>query len=461
MSHNILNDISKVYLEQVALDEAVPGRGGGSMVGKPGGPPPRPSRTQGPQNPEDSVYSDEYREKQKNRNKARFGPKSPVEEALQTPKRWWDDDGDGVGYENGEVSGKFKKKKKTRVKKESFSNWRDDLSELMEVIDTKKIKEKKKVGGKIEEAEVDNTECIKINPNLGEAIEELGGTLLEMVEVDEIDFIIESAYVELLDEGYEEDVIEYALEYALTEAKVTFGHDTSSTPEKKKESLLSIARKKLSGVKKAAVRAVARGARGVAKGALGVARKIEGGDKTPNVAQTKVRKPSTYRGAGAGKTERVSSGSYTPPTQKKTKPAQPVSDDPWQGSATAPKPAAKPAAQPAAPKPEPIPAAKASSRSRAKPAAKAEPVAKEEPATKAARKRQIDKRGDELLSRLRGVDESKAKFVDEDLQPETPQQISAQNLILAAQKRLAAANQSSLKKKTKPTQPLETSEPTG
>ena len=143
MSHNILNDISKVYLEQVALDEAVPGRGGGSMVGKPGGPPPRPSRTQGPQNPKDSVYSNEYIEKQKNRNKARFGP--PVEEALQTPKRWWDDDGDGVGYENGEVSGKFTKKKKGRVKKEGFSNWRNDLAEVMDDIEAaKKVEEKKK-----------------------------------------------------------------------------------------------------------------------------------------------------------------------------------------------------------------------------------------------------------------------------------------------------------------------------
>lgn len=28
------------------------------------------------------------------------------------PKRWWDDDGDGIGYEKGEVSGKFKKTKK-------------------------------------------------------------------------------------------------------------------------------------------------------------------------------------------------------------------------------------------------------------------------------------------------------------------------------------------------------------
>ena len=266
MSMNILNDISKVYLEQVV--------------------------------------------------------ESTLSEALGTPKRWWDDNSNGIGYEKGEVSGKFKKKKKTRVKKESFSDWRDDLSELMEVIDTKKIQEKP----------IKNK--VVINPKLGEAIEELGGTLLEMVEVDEIDFIIESAYVELLDEGYEEDEIEYALECALTEAKVTFGHDTSSTPEKKKEGLLSLARKKLSGVKKAALSAVARGARGVAKGALGVARKIEKSDNKPTTTQ---RKPSTYRGAGAGTKERLSSGSYTPPTQKKTKPAQPVSD-PWQGSATAPKP---------------------------------------------------------------------------------------------------------------------------
>ena len=225
------------------------------------------------------------------------------------------------------VVGKAISKKKV---KESFSDWRDDLSEVMEVIDSKKIEEKKNIKNKV-----------VINPKLGEAIEELGGTLLEMVEVDEIDFIIESAYVELLDEGYEEDVIEYALEYALTEAKVTFGHDTSSTPEKKKESLLSIARKKLSGVKKAALSVVARGARGVAKGALGVARKIEKSDNKPTTTQ---RKPSTYRGAGAGKTERVSSGSYTPPTQKKTKPAQPVSD-PWEGSVSTPKAKAKPTAQ--------------------------------------------------------------------------------------------------------------------
>ena len=319
------------------------------------------------------------------------------------------------------VVGKAISKKKV---KESFSDWRDDLSELMEVIDSKKVEEKGNIKNKV-----------VINPKLGEAIEELGGTLLEMVEVDEIDFIIESAYVELLDEGYEEDVIEYALEYALIEAKVTFGHDTSSTPEKKKESLLSLARKKLSGVKKAALSAVARGARGVAKGALGVARKMEKSDNKPTTTQ---RKPSTYRGAGAGTKERVSSGPYTPPTQKKTKPAQPVSD-PWEGSVSTPKTKAKPA--PTAPKPK-----------------KAATVATQsKPTTKKPRTKKPNEL-DDLLSTIRG--KSKPKIVGEDLQPETPQQIAAQTAILAAQRKLAFANQTSLKKKNKPIKPLETPEPT-
>jgi hypothetical protein len=157
-----------------------------------------------------------------------------------------------------------------------------------------------------------------------------------MVEIDEVDYIIGSAYDELLEEGYEEDDIEDAIEYALIEAKVTFGHDTA--PEKKRSGLLDAARKKLAGAKKSAKAAVARGARKVAKGALGVARKMEGGSVAPKTAE---RKPSTYRGAGAGTKEKVSSGSYTPSANKKAeKPA-----DPWEGSATTPlkaKPKAKP-----------------------------------------------------------------------------------------------------------------------
>jgi len=226
-----------------------------------------------------------------------------------------------------EMGGKRKKKKM----KEGFSNWREDLSEVMDDIEAnKKIKEKK----------VKNK--IKINPKLGEAVEEIGGTLLEMVEIDEIDFVVESVYDELLNEGYEDDDIEDALEYALTEATVTYGHDTDQPYQKKTgagrlaRAVGRLARQKLAskvrGAKKSASSAVARGARKVAKRALGVARKMEGGDSKPSSAHTKTRTASTYRGAGSGTKEKVSSGSYTPPTKKKAeKPS-----DPWEGSATAP-----------------------------------------------------------------------------------------------------------------------------
>ena len=627
MSMNILNDISKVYLEQVVdegkadkklpeyrrsaarlarydnpsgaemlgggqqttrrlehkdrrgvkkeefVDEAVPGRGGGSMVGKPGGPPPRPQK---PQNPKDSVYSGEYRENQKKRNQSRFGTKSPVEEEFVDeakkkpmikisvppeklgyrkasigpdgkeynveyhgamkkealdPVGQEDDDIDNDGdtdksdkylHNRRKVVGKAISKKKV---KESFSNWRDDLSELIEVIDTKKIKEKP----------IKNK--VVINPKLGEAMEELGGTLLEMVEIKNADCIfddlsesdvfllsdklieevVEEFFFECIQEGYGVEEIENVLVESievssalLTEAKVTLGHDTdikSDRLEKVKSAVKKVGKGLARGagyvagaavrgvraagrefskgyergrggssggdssqtsspqasspqsdtketgskrpgllgrigsaLKSGLKRAVGAGARAVSRGARNVARRmgnVGNGDDKPTNTQ---RKPSTYRGAGAGKTERVSSGYYTPPTQKKTKPAQPVSD-PWQGSATAPKPAAKAA--------KAEPAAKA---------AKAEPAAK---AAKAAPKRRISKRErGELFSSIRGVDESKSKFVDEDLQPETPQQIAAQNAVLMAQRRLASANQSTLKK-TKPTQPLETPEPTG
>jgi hypothetical protein len=108
---------------------------------------------------------------------------------------------------------------KTRT--ESFSSWRTDLSEVMtDEMDDKPIKEKK----------VKNK--IKINPTMGEAVEELGGTLIEEIEVDEMDYVVESVYDELIEEGFSEDDVEEAIEYALTEAKVTYGHDTE-TPRQK------------------------------------------------------------------------------------------------------------------------------------------------------------------------------------------------------------------------------------
>jgi hypothetical protein len=204
MSMNILNDISKVYLDQV-IESAVPGK-----------PAERLTTDRNMFNiPQDDREA--ARERTLAKAKAMREKNKTKSEALD-PVGQEDDDIDNDGdtdksdkylHNRRKVVGKEISKKKLN---NSFSNWRDDLSELMEVIDSKKIEEKKNIKNKV-----------VINPKLGEAIEELGGTLLEMVEVDEIDFIIESAYVELLDEGYEEDEIEYALECALTEAKVLSG----------------------------------------------------------------------------------------------------------------------------------------------------------------------------------------------------------------------------------------------
>ena len=58
--------------------------------------------------------------------------------------------------------------------KESFSNWRTDLNEVMsDVEDDKEVKEKK----------IKNK--ITINPKLGEAVENLGGELLEVQDLGE------------------------------------------------------------------------------------------------------------------------------------------------------------------------------------------------------------------------------------------------------------------------------------
>ena len=117
------------------------------------------------------------------------------------------------------------------VQKESLSsNWRNDLSEVMtDDIDSKPIKEKN----------VKNK--IKINPKLGEAVEEIGGTLIEAIEIDEIDYVIESVYSELIEEGYSEDDVEFAIEKALNEAEVTMGHDSygpqKGAPERTRDKL--------------------------------------------------------------------------------------------------------------------------------------------------------------------------------------------------------------------------------
>jgi hypothetical protein len=157
-----------------------------------------------------------YTVKREDGKKVKYAPnelKLEDEDEKGKVKRWWDDDGDGIGYEEGEVSGKFKRKKKM---KEGFSNWRQDLSEVMGGIESdKKIKEKK----------IKNK--VKINPKLGEAVEELGGTLLEMVSIDE-EYLYETVDIAsnyFYEQGLNENGVEILIEELGDEEFVSFVHD--------------------------------------------------------------------------------------------------------------------------------------------------------------------------------------------------------------------------------------------
>ena len=194
MTH--LNDLSKAYLEQIAEKKK-----------------------------DDTYLEPDMKKRQANNEKARKelakGPqmKNPHFEEKQL---------DPVGKEDGDVNNDGKKdstdsylmKRRKAIakamKKESFatSDWRHEISEVMTDIESQPIKEKK----------VKNK--VTINPNMSEAVEEIGGTLIEEIEVDDIEDVIECVYGELIEEGYSEDEVETAIEQALTEATVTMGHDT-------------------------------------------------------------------------------------------------------------------------------------------------------------------------------------------------------------------------------------------
>ena len=118
------------------------------------------------------------------------GGQPNVNEEKKEVKRWWDDDGDGKGWEKGEVSGSFKKKKKT--KKESYSNWKEENPELYEA-----TKAQKSVEGKAHTSYDDGEEKKKRKKNASESecgcsheveesakklAEELGGELVYVRE---------------------------------------------------------------------------------------------------------------------------------------------------------------------------------------------------------------------------------------------------------------------------------------
>jgi len=174
--------------------------------------------------------------------------------------------------------------------KEGFSNWRQDLSEVMtDDIADKPIKEKK----------INNK--IIVNPTLGEAVEQLGGQLIEMFEIsgildqiddEELEFIsdrmieesVREIFYDCLNEGYEiEEIEEMICESVdtsltlLTEAEVTYGHDTENPNKEKRSGILQ----KIKGAVKTIGKGLARGAGYVAgaavRGAKAVGRETAAG----------------------------------------------------------------------------------------------------------------------------------------------------------------------------------------
>ena len=255
MSVNSLNDISKVYLEQVsAVDEAVKGadpemRKSASVERRKGDKRLSPSKGKDYANQQQQQIA--YMDKLTKKNKNVVG--LVTKEALDPVGQEDDDpDNDGVPISKDKNDQYIMKRRKAIDKaitknrgkkvKEGFSNWRQDLSEVIDdKVNDKPIKEKK----------VNNK--IKINPNLGEAVEEIGGTLIEMVEIvdydcvfDElteseifflneklIEEVVEEFFLECLEDGYDLDEVQESLiesleisSAMLMEAKVTLGHDT-------------------------------------------------------------------------------------------------------------------------------------------------------------------------------------------------------------------------------------------
>ena len=117
---------------------------------------------------------------------------------------------------------KYHADKKKKVKKESLSDWRTDLNNLIEIVDEPESREQKEVT----EKKVKNK--VIINPKFTEAVEEMGGELLEMVEVtEEYAPEIEAATEYFYAEGINEDGLDAIIEEVGLDTFVEFVIDSA------------------------------------------------------------------------------------------------------------------------------------------------------------------------------------------------------------------------------------------
>ena len=238
MSTNPLNDISKIYLEQVA-ESAVPGKPAEKLG----------AVTAIPKSEQDAARERTLAKAKAMRDKKGIGEaKKPNDGNLANNYPPYDEvtRGDVIAGRLGKDQMGGKKK----VAKEGFSNWRRDLSEVMSTA------EKKENDVKITEKQVNNkikTSAMGGGITLPEAVEELGGTLFEMVELDEefvyetIDNATEYFYEQGLNEygvdilieelgvsEFVEFVFEISNDYVLSEARTLVGKKKSPATGKER-----------------------------------------------------------------------------------------------------------------------------------------------------------------------------------------------------------------------------------
>ena len=180
---NPLLDISKVYQEQIATE--------GTMDIKGFAIPKKEQEAAAKRVKDKTAAKMNIRgndsEEQKKRLEKKRGMKLDDHPQYKTEAKL-----DPVGKEDGDVdndgdkdsSDKYLMKRRKAIAKAMGKKLKESrsLSEVMtDVEDEKPIKEKK----------INNSSKIKINPKLGEAVEEMGGTLLEEIEIDELGDVVE------------------------------------------------------------------------------------------------------------------------------------------------------------------------------------------------------------------------------------------------------------------------------
>ena len=423
MTLNPLIDISRVYLQQIATEGLDPVGKEDADLDNDGKPNTKKDKylmnrrnvikqeiaTQKEAKDNSYLETDMKKRKENNEKAVEDMKKTAAHKSMAAiAAKKFDEALDPVGKEDADIDNDGKKNTKSdkylknrrdvrssAIQKEDFSDWRNDLREIVDTEDNEE---------KITEKPIKNK--IKINPSISETISNLGGELIEMVEfegvLDEfhdselmflsnelIEEIVEEFFYECLEEGYDIDEVEDTLIESI-ETSASILNEENGRKGDRLQKVKSAVKKVARGVGYAAGAAV--------RGAKAIGREVKAGyaagrgSDSGSSSSSGTRKPQPYRNThqqskkpgllsrlgsklksglkkavasgaravsrGARNVARKMDGGGSSPTSKSTptpaakKPAE-KSSDPWEGSATTPpKAKAKTAAKPAAKKPK-------------------------------------------------------------------------------------------------------------